>query len=192
MKQIAFILASIVLLAACGSESEPDASAAAVDAAPTPAPAAKPADDPTARMARAVGDGKPGAAVELRYEIASKPQVGVPTQVKVVFVPTAGVEALDATMTGMDGITIAGDLQAHFESVEAGKPYEHTFSLLPDRDGVFYVSVAVTTTIGGASIARTFSIPFVVGTRQAAQQKQPPQKDASGQAIQSMKGEESP
>jgi hypothetical protein len=191
MKQIALILATLALLAGCGSEPEPEASAPAVNTTPKPAPAAKAAEDSTVRMARAVGDGKPGAAVDIRYEIAKKPEIGVPTEVKVAFIPSAGVETLDATMTGMEGITIAGDLKAHFENVESGKPYEHTFSLLPDREGVYYVTVAVKTTIGGSSIGRTFSIPLVVGTRQAQQQKPAPTKDASGQAIQPMKAEES-
>jgi hypothetical protein len=191
MKQIASILATLALLAGCGSEPEPEASAPAVNTTPKPAPAAKAADDSTTRMARAVGDGKPGAAVDIRYEIAGKPEIGVPTQVKIAFIPSAGVETLDATMTGMEGITIAGDLKAHFENVESGKPYEHTFSLLPDREGIYYVTVAVKTTIGGSSIGRTFSIPLVVGARQAQQQKPAPAKDASGQAIQPMKAEES-
>ena len=54
-------IASLVL-AACGSEPDPDPAAAA------PKSAAKPAapDDPTLRMAQAVGNGKPGAAVIIR------------------------------------------------------------------------------------------------------------------------------
>ena len=54
-------------LAACGSEPEPDAAAATA-----PQPAARPAApaDPIARMARAVGNGKPGAAVDIRYDFA--------------------------------------------------------------------------------------------------------------------------
>jgi hypothetical protein len=182
--------AALVLLAACGADPDPDATAAG-DAAPKPeAPAAKAPDDPTAKMARAVGDAKPGAAVEIRYEILDKPEVGKPTQIEVAFIPRAGVDSLDATISGMEGITVAGDLKAHFEKVASGKPYQHTFSLLPDRAGVYYVTVSVTTTLGGASIGRTFSIPFVVGAP-VAQQKATAPNDASGQAIESMKGEES-
>ena len=184
-----FLIGSFVFCAACNSDPEPEAGAA-------PAPATKPSittankqNDPAMKMARAVGDGKPGAAVDIRYEIGAKPEVGKPTQVQLAFIPSAGVESLDATLSGMDGITIAGDLKAHFENVEAGKSYDHTFSLLPDRTGVYYVTVAVTTTISGASVGRTFSIPFVVGTLQA-QQKTAPPKDASGQAIEPMKAEE--
>lgn len=186
MKRYIAILASAALLTGCG-ESEPEA-------APVPAPEqtarTAPVDDPNARMARAVGDRKPGAAVDIRYDIASKPEVGIPTQIKLAFIPNAGVDALSATLSGMDGITIAGDLKPQFENVEAGKPYEHTFSLLPDREGVYYVTVAVTTTLSGASVGRTFSIPFVVGARPAVQQKPAVSTDESGQPIESMPAQE--
>lgn len=192
MKRLAFlisIVASALTISACNSEPEPELTQSAAPAAQSAPAPAKEAEDPSAKMARAVGDGKPGAAVDLRYEIASKPEVGVPTQIDIAFVPRAGVDSLDATITGMEGITVAGNLKAHFDSVEAGKPYQHTVSLLPDGAGVYYVTVNVTTTLGGASIGRTFSIPFVVGTP-TAQRKADPPKDASGQAIQSMPASE--
>ncbi len=193
MNRLAFfglVLGFAMTIAGCGSEPEPDATQAA---APAPQPAAAPvqqADDPTARMARAVGDGKPGAAVDLRYDITAKPEVGVPTEVAIAFVPRAGVDALDATITGMEGITVAGDLKAHFDKVQAGNAYEHKISLLPERTGVYYITVEVITTLGGAAVGRTYSIPFVVGSPSAQRKADPPQ-DASGQPIESMKARES-
>jgi hypothetical protein len=193
-------LASLALLSACGSDPEPEAAAAATPApaaapAPQAAPVTKPTpppDDATAaaqRMARAVGSGKPGAAVEIRYEFRSKPSVGTPTVLEIAFIPSAGVDALNATIAGMDGITLAGPLSASFANVEAGKAYTHTISVLPDRSGVYYVSVQANTQIGGQSLARTFSIPFVVGNV-TVQQKPAPARDAAGQAIEPMKAEE--
>jgi hypothetical protein len=45
--------------------------------------------------------------------------------------------------------------------------------------------------MGGASTARTFSIPLSVGTVAAQQKKTPPPKDATGESIESMKAKES-
>lgn len=187
---------TFLLLGACGSDdantqaAQPPRPAPA--AAPKPVPAAKPATaDPTEKMAHAVGNGKPGAAVDIRYEFQSKPEVGKPTQIEVAFIPNAGTDALSATFTGMDGITVAGQLSAHFDKLEQGKPYKHTISLLPEAAGVYYITVSVETQISGASLGRTFSIPFVVGDVQAQQKpKAPPQKDSTGQAIQPMKAKE--
>ena len=182
------ILAALIALAGCSSEPEPEQASA-----PAPAPAsqaAKPAD-PVAAMARAVGNGKPGAAVELRYEMLAKPEVGKVTQLELAFIPSASVQGLTATIGGMEGLTVSGDLEVSFPQVEQGKPYTHKVSLLPDRAGVYYLTVSVNSQMSGTSMGRTFSIPLVVGDVQAQQKAQvPPPKDATGQPIESMRAEE--
>lgn len=186
---ICFSIASVVL-AGCGSEPEPEPDAVA--AAATAKAAIQPdssADDPTAKMARAVGNGKPGAAVVIRYDFLSKPAVGTPTELQVAFIPNAGVDAMEATISGMEGLTLAGPLSATFASVEPAKPYVHTVSVLPDHAGVFYLTVVVSTQIGNSSLSRTFSIPFAVGDV-PSQQKAAPQTDAAGEPIQPMKARE--
>lgn len=185
------ILAALVAIAGCSSDPQPESQqAAASKPAQAPQAAAPAADDPMARMARAVGSGKPGAAVDLRYEMQSKPEVGKPTEVQIALIPNAGVEAMSATISGMDGVTVTGDLEVSFESVEQGKPYTHTFTMLPDRAGVYYLTVSVSSQIGGGNLGRTFSIPLVVGQVQAQEKPQPP-RDSTGQAIESMQADES-
>jgi len=181
-------MATFVLLGACSSETESQAAASVAPAA-KPTVAAAPKDE-TASFARAVGDGKPGAAVNIRYEFSGKPTIGVPTELDVVFVPSAGVDSMDAKLGGMDGITLAGPLIANFAPVEAGKPYHHKISVLPDHTGVFYITVSVNTQIAGSALNRTFSIPFVVG-QVSVQQKPTPPKDETGESIKSMPAEES-
>ena len=174
-------------LAACGSEPEPEATAAKSP----PKPAAQPAApaDPTARMARAVGNGKPGAAAAIRYEFGAKPAIGTPVELQIAIIPQTGVDSMDVVVGGMEGLTLAGPLTANFPDVEPQKPYIHTLSVLPDRGGVYYLSVVVTTQIGNSGLSRTFSIPFVVGNA-PAQQKPTPQTDASGEAVQPAKAQE--
>jgi hypothetical protein len=185
MNRLAICLAIAALaLAACGSDPDPDAAAAA------PKPTANlPPADPLARMAQAVGNGKPGAAVIIRYEFSAKPAVGTPMELQLAFIPQAGVDALDIMVSGMDGVTLSGPLSASFPEVVPSKPYQHTVSLLPDRAGVFYLSVVATTQIGNSSLSRTFAIPLAVGNV-PAKQKAPPQTDAAGEAIQPAKAQE--
>ena len=185
MNRRAICLAIVGLaLTACGSEPEPDVAATPAQAAAKPAPA-----DPMARMAQAVGSGKPGAAVGIRYDFASKPADGTPTELQLAFIPNAGVDSLEVVVNGMDGVTLSGPLTASFPEVEAAKPYLHTVTVLPDRAGVFYLSVVATTQIGNQNLSRTFSVPFVVGNV-PAQQKPAPQTDASGEAVQPAKAKE--
>jgi hypothetical protein len=176
---------ALTLLGACSSEPDPQAAApkaATKQAATTP-------NDETANFARAVGDGKPGAAVNIRYEFSGKPAIGMPTELDVAFIPSAGVDSMEVTLGGMEGITLAGPLTATFNSVESGKAYRHKISVLPDHTGVFYISASVNTQIAGSGLNRTFAIPFVVGQR-ATQQKATLPKDANGDAVKSMPAEE--
>ena len=176
-----------IALAACGSESEPDAAAAA--AAKSAAQQAAALADPAARMARAVGNGKPGAAVDIRYEFSAKPTIGTPMELQIAFIPNAGVDSMEIVINGMDGVTLSGSLSANFAEVEPATPYMHTLSVLPDRAGVFYLSVVATTQIGNSNLSRTFSIPFAVGNV-PARQKAAPQTDASGEPVQPAKAAE--
>ena len=176
-------------LTACGSDPEPEGKAVTPPSAPKPKPAVAAGADPTAKMARAVGNGKPGSAVDIKFDFKARPEAGTPVEVEVVLIPSAGVDAMDATFSGMDGITLAGTLSASFTEVKSGQPYSHTISVLPSQNGVFYVTVTVNTQIGGATLGRTFSIPFVVGET-VGQRKPAPAKDANGQAIEPMKAKE--
>ena len=179
------ILVSIasLALAACGSDPDPDA------AAPKSTAKATLPSDPLSRMAHAVGNGKPGAAVLIRYDFASKPAIGTPTELQLAFIPQAGVDSLEVVVGGMDGVTLSGPLIATFTEVVPGKPYMHTVTVLPDRAGIFFLSVVATTQIGNQNLSRTFSVPLSVGTV-PAQQKAAPQTDASGEAVQPAKAQE--
>ncbi len=184
----------MAVLSACSKDPEPAATADTA-AAPPPAQVSQPAlpaaPDPTDKMARAVGNGKPGAAVDIKYEFASRPEVGKAVELSIALIPSAGVDSMNATIGGMDGITLAGSLSASFSTVKAGEPYRHSVSVLANRNGVFYITVSVDTQIGGATLGRTFAIPFVAGASVAEEKPAVPAvKDATGQAVQPMKAQE--
>ena len=193
VRRLVYCAVAAALLAGCGSE-EPPAQPAASEPrqAAQPKPAAPAVADPTEKMARAVGNGKPGAAVDIKYEFASKPEVGKPVQLEVALIPSAGVDSLEATFGGMEGITLAGPLTATVSNAKAGEPYKHSLSVLANQNGVFYITVSVNTQISGATLGRTFSIPFVAGNLAAVQEKpKATATDDHGQAVKPMKAQES-
>lgn len=186
-----FFMFVIAAMTGCGSEPDPAAQQAAAAPSQAAQPAPAPPADPTEKMARAVGNGKPGAAVDIKYEFAGKPEVGKPVQLEVALIPSAGVDSLEATFSGMEGITLAGPLSASIANPAAGEPHKHAVSVLANTAGVFYVTVSVNTQISGVTLGRTFAIPFVAGDMAPAQQKaQAPATDASGQAVQPMQAQE--
>jgi hypothetical protein len=177
-----------LLIAGCSKDSEETISA------PRPNPALEralaEAKDPTSKMARAVS-GKPGANVDLKYDILSKPEPGVPSEVKLAIVNGVSADRLTYKISGMDGLTLAGTLEGSVDKPTKGQIIDHTFSLLPDKSGIYYATVTVMVENAGSQMGRTFSVPLLVGDVQATQKPAvAPQKDAKGQAIQPMKAEE--
>ena len=179
----------LLVLAACSKEPEPAIVAPSPNAALARELAA--AKDPTLKMARAVKTTKPGANVELKYEFASKPEPGVATEVKLAIIAGGSADRLTYKITGMEGLTLAGPLEGSVEQPTRGQIIDHTFSLLPDRTGIYYATVTVMTETAGSQMGRTFSVPLLVGDIEAAQKPAVrPQTDAKGQPIEPMKAEE--
>src|SRR5688500_9330141 len=81
-----------LLLSACNSDPTPNAEEPAAQPTAKPVVQAEQSPaDPTAKMSRAVGNGKPGAAVDIKYDFRAKPEVGKPVEVKLAFIPSVGV-----------------------------------------------------------------------------------------------------
>lgn len=181
----------MVLVSGCGSDSGVGDAGKQAQAEPAKPVVAAPAD-PLGSMARGVGNGKPGAAVDLRYDLLERPEVGKPLQLQLALVPGPGVSGMEVTFSGMEGISLSGGLTATFAEVKAGEVYKHTLSVLPEHNGVFYVTASINAQVGGALAGRTYSIPFVVGSAAAVQKKPAvPVSDSTGQPVEAMQAEES-
>ncbi len=177
--------AVLMLAAGCGAPSEAPVQSA------TQRPAGLPQDAGVPGLARAVPQGKPGAAVGLSYDLQGRPDVGQDVSLELVFQPGVQVQALSAVITGMDGLLLQGELQAGFEPVRVGELYRHRITLTPERTGVFYITVVITSLHEGSDTeqGRTFSIPLVVGEA-PLQRKGSAPEDAAGEAIESLPAQE--
>lgn len=186
-----------VLATACGGGGEDSATqqaAAPVSQQPEPAagPPATAASDPAlddSHMATAVVTGKAAAAVDLKYDIAERPEPGQPVEVELSFAPRLAADELRASISGVEGLTVVSGAAETFESVEAGERYRSKLLLQADGPGLYYVTVAAEMVTAVQTEARVFSIPVAFGAV-PAQAKAAPAVDAEGQAIQPMRAEE--
>ncbi len=198
-RALAVMLAGGMLLAAgCGSDGPAGEQASAKrsdkakkssDAVAQVKPAAE--DPKYAHMANAVVTGKTTAAVDLKYDVLTKPEPGRPFEIELALQPRVTADTLQVEITDMPGLTIVGERAANFGPVAAGQTYTTRVLVQSDVAGLYYVSVIAQLITKVQSEARTFSVPVVVGAAPAAAQKVAPPKDASGQAIQSMPAKES-
>ena len=189
------VVALAAVLGACGRGKEevaadkpaPAANGVPGDAAATPPVVENPDDK---RMANAVVTGKTAAAVDLKYDVLAKPDVGQPFEVELALLPRVAADALEVEVTGVPGLSIVSGGVVKFDAVTAGSRHTAKVLVRADAPGLYYANVIARLVSKVQSDARTFSVPVVVGSVPAAQ-KAEPAKDASGEPVQSMPAVES-
>ena len=200
MRGLTVVVLESALAAACGggdeeagSEARKAGQAKSADSSGKPAAGSaatvKPADSAQGRMAAAVADSKTTAPIDLMYDIPTKPEVGQSFTVELAVKPRLPSDALDVEIGDSPGIVIEGERASRFLDVEAGTPYKFTTRARGDAEGLYYIAVITKLSTQVESEGRAFSVPVVIGTPPAAQ-KAEPQKDASGQPVQSMPARE--
>jgi hypothetical protein len=196
MTRSRLLIALSALATACGGRDEE--SAASSEPPPSAEQPAAPGGAVTAtvapgeeRMANAVVTSKTAAAVDLKYDMSARPDVGRPFEIELVFVPRVAAESLQVEVTGMEGLTVVGGAALGFDNVQAGERYAGKVLVQADAAGLYYVGLVAKMSSKVQTEARSFSVPVVVGTVPAAVQKPAPEVDASGQPVESMPAVES-
>jgi hypothetical protein len=191
--RVVAIVALAAVLAACGRGEEQQAAATDAPAAagPPAAGAPPPVESPDdKRMANAVATGKVGAPVDLKYDLLARPAVGQPFEIELTLLPRLATDALEVEVTGIPGLAVVSGAATRFDGVSAGSRHVAKVLVQADAPGIYYANVVAKMITQIQTEVRTFSVPVVVGAVAAAE-KIEPQKDASGESIQSMPAVES-
>ena len=107
-------------MAGCGGKDEDPGRAATPK--PAAADGAQRADQAAAardarRPANAVTTGEAGAALELQYELAPRPETGQPFTVQLAFVPQVPADSIDAQLSVTPGLRITSAESVRFADV---------------------------------------------------------------------------
>jgi hypothetical protein len=167
---LAAIAAGIALggISGCGSGDKP---AAASSTTSTQAPktpkktAGKPGELALPDMVSAVGATKAGPPVELKFALATRPEVGQPMDLEIAVIPRAPIpESIWASFQVADGLEIVdGSQLERVDNVVENTPIRHVVKVIPKRDGIFALTVAVSFVQANQEWTRTFSIPVIAG-----------------------------
>ena len=193
-RAIALSLAT-ALAAGCGGGKSDEEAASRTAKRDATAPAAEPATEGVAAMpgdeklANAVLTSKTAAPVNLKYDIAAKPDVGQPFEVELTFLPRLAADALEVEISAVEGLTLVTSGGVRFDNVQAGERYTTKVLAQSAAAGMYYIGVAAKMTTKVQTEVRTFSIPVVVGTP-AAVEKPATVKEASGEVVEPMKAVE--
>jgi hypothetical protein len=163
-----FLIVAILAasLTGCGEDPEPATSgAAAPTAAAKPAARANDVEEATRGMVSGVAPGRAAdAAVDLKFDLKSRPEVGKPLTIDIALLPKIASEVMNVTYLANEGLTVqTSTLPSKYEHVQSGSVYRHQAIVVPKDEGVFSLSAIVMVQTDSGDVTRTFSIPVVVG-----------------------------
>jgi hypothetical protein len=194
---LAAVILSGMLVAGCGKSEERTAAAAKKAEAAAAAKVTQAADEAAAaesrkyeHMANAVVTSKSTAAVDLKYDVLVKPEVGQTFDVELDFLARLPADSLEVELGDMPGLTIVGERSLKFTGVGTHEPQKARVQVRADAAGLYYLRVVAKMITQVQTESRAFSVPVVVGTAPAAAQKPAPQQDSTGQAIEPMPAQE--
>jgi len=190
-----------LIFSACGpgasDNGTPDGAAPDDTAAlqPEQSAAASSAAQETKGMADGTPNGgKPGAPVQLKYEVQGTPAAGVALPIEIAVMPTAAAPSMRVSFIATDGLLLSSETGLEYSAAVADGVYRHTLTVTPRENGEYYLGVIVVMSMANGPEARTFNIPVLVGEAARAKTTAPskstaPPVDATGQPVQSMPGQ---
>jgi hypothetical protein len=190
------VAALVATLAACADDAPEAAAGAASTAEAAPQPKIVEANKKASgNLVAAVATGKPGAPVQMRFDIANRPKLGEAFEVAVeVSADAPNVGNLQVVFQATDGLEIRGGSEIAAAAPAAGQALAHKIVVQPLREGIFYISAVATADVNGVVEARSFAIPVIVGNAAPASANKPSGTlgtDAKGEKISSLAASES-
>jgi len=147
-------------LCGCGSSDSAAEGAAAQGNSAKARAASGPAD-----MVAAVANNRDAFPADLHFRLASRPTVGKPLDIQFAIQPHQEIDRLFVRFQTADGLELVNGAETeHLERPAPQTAIAHTVTVLPQSDGIFYVTAVMLVDTPKESVARNFSIPIIAGT----------------------------
>lgn len=160
--RLGMLLVMAAQLAACGGQSDTEKAAAEQQARIKKIVKKVQPADPLAGMSSAVTGSKGTLPVDVRFELLDPPELNKPGMIRLAFVPTVDLYAMNAVIKPMPGLQVADDAQVKIESPKTGEIKEYKFAVTPIATGIQLANVDVTVTRDTGDTTFTFSLPVPV------------------------------
>lgn len=158
------ILGTLSLLVACGKTEHRSADQASDKNTSTAAAGAQRSAATDFVSAVSGGTAEKSRAVNLQFALREKPEVGKPTTIEIALTPSVELERVLATFQPSEGLDLTeGAKMPMYEHPKPGVTLAHKLTIVPQRNGIFYVAAVVLADSKETSVARNFSIPVIAG-----------------------------
>jgi hypothetical protein len=155
------LLASLVcclILAACGSGSDQEASKP-TSSQPSKSAAANSSSNTQSSRIKAVQTSTGSAPLEMQFELGARPELGKPLDISLYLLGLSDATELQLAFESGTKLELVKGAQASFPALKAGESLTHLLSVRSSSNGIFVVDVKVTATVDGHPQTLTFAIP---------------------------------
>ncbi len=118
--------------------------------------------DPLAGMVKAVTADGQHQTIKLRFEFATRPQVGEALDVKLNLLGVDDATDVKLVATADPKLAIVSGGDAGFASIKAGESVAHTLIVRGTQTGIFVVDAKLTATANGGPRTMNYSIPVAI------------------------------
>ena len=118
--------------------------------------------DPMAGMVKAVTSDTRHQAIDLRFELTSRPQVGEAVEIKLALRAIDDAADVKLTISSDPKLVIVTGGEAALGSIKAGELVSHTVTLRPTGTGIFVLDANLAATSNGGPHTLSYSMPVAV------------------------------
>ncbi|MGE0113697.1 MAG: hypothetical protein AB7T07_02255 [Steroidobacteraceae bacterium] len=113
-------------------------------------------------MIKAVSTGSGEPPVEVRFELAARPESGQPIAIKLSLSGLVDATQLQMSITTDPKMQILNGAKATFANLKAGESVTHLLNLQGVEPGVFVADIQLTATIEGVARTMNYAIPVAI------------------------------
>src|SRR5438552_3184118 len=162
------ICAAVALCVAC--QKEPGRTTAASQPTPVVKPVAPAKKGPTpeehtAGMVLAAPEDKSPLALEMKFDLSSRPKMGQPLEINLALIARDASGPASLQVTSATGFAAPEAEAFNVSDVEPGEVYRHTLKLTPRSEGLLLVGVTVSMKHDDVTDSKVFSIPVIVDAK---------------------------
>lgn len=107
--------------------------------------------------------GKPGAPVDISYEVIGNPIVGVPVSINVVVTSSFGPLEVYYSINDQSALVFQDGQVERLEIVDPGAGSSQQLTVVPQREGRLYINVSAEVPAPMGTMIRSLAIPIKVG-----------------------------
>lgn len=159
----------VLIGTACQKDSNPLSTAGnptpTVKKAPSPAKKGPTAEELTAGMVQAAPQGRSPLAIDMKFDLGSRPTLGQPLEINVALVPQISGGPASLQVNGLTGFASTETSAFEIPDLEPGEVYRHTLKLTPSSEGLQVVNISVSVKHEDVNETKLFSIPVIVDVK---------------------------